>query len=297
MTPAASHLSLWKSLSSKLAHRQRQDKGDEATSTFRTSLARVSNRIVTEPSTTGCSAPTEARISMSQCLRRSALKHTSNDSSSRPSYESSTSGSSSPTARLSPGVSPLNGESPVLCCIQKDSSNILNSGRNDLDLPPPADWDEVSLSIESDDTTLFPGMDRKVRFVVPAADPATPTPVEEWDEPAWSDFMCLPDSLYKISARLLHGHGSFSVIPPLVTALSMHAPARAHHAAMLLAIPYFQFRRYASANKLSNRPTGALGIPFNHVLLPTICSTKWSIASTKLSRRLNPFLNCGPGAS
>ncbi|KAJ6486592.1 hypothetical protein DFH09DRAFT_1339605 [Mycena vulgaris] len=58
------------------------------------------------------------------------------------------------------------------------------------DLIPPPEWDEVSLTIESDDDLeIFPaaGLERKVRFVVPAS---TPQVVEaDWEEPAWSDFM------------------------------------------------------------------------------------------------------------
>ncbi|KAJ6486588.1 hypothetical protein DFH09DRAFT_1457139 [Mycena vulgaris] len=58
------------------------------------------------------------------------------------------------------------------------------------DLMPPPEWDEVSLTIESDDDLeIFPaaGLERKVRFVVPAPPPQV---VEaDWEEPAWSDFM------------------------------------------------------------------------------------------------------------
>ncbi|KAJ7096920.1 hypothetical protein C8R44DRAFT_889513 [Mycena epipterygia] len=63
------------------------------------------------------------------------------------------------------------------------------------DLPPPAEWDEVSLTIESDDwdsdsedSQVLPEADRKVRFMVPA--PPPPAVEEDWDEePVWSDFM------------------------------------------------------------------------------------------------------------
>ncbi|KAJ7136924.1 hypothetical protein C8R44DRAFT_728860 [Mycena epipterygia] len=61
------------------------------------------------------------------------------------------------------------------------------------DLPPPPEWDEVSLSIESDedddnDAEVLPAMRQKVCFVVPA--PPLPTVEDHWDkEPAWSDFM------------------------------------------------------------------------------------------------------------
>ncbi|KAJ7319243.1 hypothetical protein DFH08DRAFT_1034905 [Mycena albidolilacea] len=68
------------------------------------------------------------------------------------------------------------------------------------DLPPPSDWDEVSVAVESesesdsdsdsDEEKSFPSMtgSRKVRFMVPAP-PPSPAPEPEWEEPAWCDFM------------------------------------------------------------------------------------------------------------
>ncbi|KAJ7112722.1 hypothetical protein C8R44DRAFT_856287 [Mycena epipterygia] len=64
------------------------------------------------------------------------------------------------------------------------------------DLAPPPELVEVSLTIESDDddsedgdAEVLPGMERKVRFLVPAP---PPTIEEDYDEePAWSEFMCI----------------------------------------------------------------------------------------------------------
>ncbi|KAJ7246792.1 hypothetical protein B0H12DRAFT_753884 [Mycena haematopus] len=58
-------------------------------------------------------------------------------------------------------------------------------------LPPPPDWDEVSITVESDDSddeVSFSPLTRKVRFVVPAS-PPPPSPEPELEEPAWCDFM------------------------------------------------------------------------------------------------------------
>ncbi|KAJ6559874.1 hypothetical protein B0H19DRAFT_1145983 [Mycena capillaripes] len=74
------------------------------------------------------------------------------------------------------------------------------------DLPPPADWDEVSLTIESedsDDDKICTPMARKVRFVVPAP-PPPPSPEPEWEEPAWSDFMVLLFLIFFINNDLMH---------------------------------------------------------------------------------------------
>ncbi|KAJ7739173.1 hypothetical protein B0H16DRAFT_1729562 [Mycena metata] len=64
-------------------------------------------------------------------------------------------------------------------------------------LPPPPEWDEVSLTIDSDsdDDQLSAPITRKVRFVVSAPLPPPPSPELPsrcWDEePTWSDFMLL----------------------------------------------------------------------------------------------------------
>ncbi|KAF8200455.1 hypothetical protein K438DRAFT_653386 [Mycena galopus ATCC 62051] len=59
------------------------------------------------------------------------------------------------------------------------------------DLPPPPDLDEVSVTIQSDDSddeAVVPPMARKVRFMVPAP-PPPPSPEPQLEEPAWCDFM------------------------------------------------------------------------------------------------------------
>ncbi|KAJ7756643.1 hypothetical protein B0H16DRAFT_1721703 [Mycena metata] len=67
-------------------------------------------------------------------------------------------------------------------------------------LPPPPEWDEVSLTIDpnsdDDQLQLFAPITRKVRFMVPTPPhppPSAELPTRCWDEePTWSEFMvCL----------------------------------------------------------------------------------------------------------
>ncbi|KAJ7676840.1 hypothetical protein DFH06DRAFT_1317450 [Mycena polygramma] len=69
--------------------------------------------------------------------------------------------------------------------------------RRNSNLPPPAEWDEVSVTFQSEvdsdsdseeaEAPTCPSTPRTVRFRVPA--PPAPEPEPEYQEPAWSDFM------------------------------------------------------------------------------------------------------------
>ncbi|KAJ7676877.1 hypothetical protein DFH06DRAFT_1122169 [Mycena polygramma] len=71
--------------------------------------------------------------------------------------------------------------------------------RRNSNLPPPAEWDEVSVTFQSEvesdsdseegEAPTCPSTPRTVRFCVPA--PPAPEPEPEYEEPVWSDFMFL----------------------------------------------------------------------------------------------------------
>ncbi|KAJ7745083.1 hypothetical protein B0H16DRAFT_1462917 [Mycena metata] len=78
-------------------------------------------------------------------------------------------------------------------------------------LPPPPEWDEVSLTFDSDsddDDQLSAPIARNVRFVVAAPPPPPPSPELPsrcWDEePTWSEFM--PNLLERVGSRNTTGN-------------------------------------------------------------------------------------------
>ncbi|KAJ7508760.1 hypothetical protein B0H11DRAFT_1355853 [Mycena galericulata] len=198
--------SLWASLSSPFATRHTKSPSRSST---------TANSATPSPAAT----PTSSRPRP----RRSALKKRPSsqlyDSDSSPSSSSSSSPTSSP-----PG-SELNITFAVLAFTPEerliDAAPIVKRRQNSLEkikgclartqpsspprrqrrvfpmLPPPPDWDEVSLTFESsgDDTgdesdavKVSPvTRQRRLRFVAPAPPPAPEE--EEMPEPTWADFM------------------------------------------------------------------------------------------------------------
>ncbi|KAJ7034286.1 hypothetical protein C8F04DRAFT_1234349 [Mycena alexandri] len=168
-----------------------------------------------------------------RCPKKSALKRPTSaayswDSSPSDSTDSSPSSSPVPPAPSGPvqvdlwaACLPLTSDAknnePLSSPLPRTKSSLLNRvrriqiftpspprrhrrvSREFPNLPPPPEWDEVSLTIESDsdDDQLSSPITRKVRFVVPAPPPPPPSPEPSpalssrcWDEePTWSEFM------------------------------------------------------------------------------------------------------------
>ncbi|KAJ7127690.1 hypothetical protein C8R44DRAFT_99178 [Mycena epipterygia] len=208
-TTAASRPSVWRSLSFDIAELVGAKTRSASKQNRRPSLPIT-------PSHPSITVPAGTHRRMSASTLRPALKRTSTDFSTRPRCESTrlVPSFSAPTFQLELPVGSFEGEIFSECTISPPpapkgnpcqkllhrihifaSSPSSPASRVFPDLPPPLEWDEVSLAIESDSSDSEddqasepPAAERKVRFMVPAP---PPPPVEEnWDEePAWSDFM------------------------------------------------------------------------------------------------------------